>query len=71
MTLHLDLTPEMLQAAFNEAENETAARFGQQTCSMVDVDGVETCPICDFRARVKAKLGFAPATDKPMLPTQE
>jgi hypothetical protein len=45
-----------LQAAFSQAETETAHQFNMQTCNMTDIDGSDTCPICYFRKRVKHHL---------------
>lgn len=45
-----------LALAFDRAENETAQRFRNQTCSMEDIEGVQTCPICYFRRSVLSHL---------------
>lgn len=50
------VTPEELQIAFDLAEDETARQYSERTCSLMDKDGNETCPICFFRQRVKNHL---------------
>ena len=52
----LVITPADLQAAFYQAEVETAAMFGGATCSMLAVTGETTCPICYFTAQTKRLL---------------
>lgn len=49
---------DQLQAASDKAEQDTATRYNSQTCSLQDVDGNHTCPICYFRQRVKVYLGI-------------
>lgn len=49
---------ENINMAFNRAEEETAAQFNSQTCSMPDKDGDHTCPICFFRKRAKFYMGL-------------
>lgn len=57
-----------LQAAFDQAERETAARFKSQTCSMKNCEGADECPICYFRGRVKAYLSLGEPFIKASLP---
>lgn len=45
-----------INQAFDVAESETSNQYNKQTCTMKDIDGNETCPICYFRARVKNNL---------------
>ena len=59
----ITLTLEQLQTAFDRAEDETAAHFNGQTCSMKNVDGNHECPICYFRMQVKHLLGLPSAMD--------
>jgi hypothetical protein len=45
-----------LNNAFDKAEQDTAQQYNSQTCSLEDVDGNQTCPICFFRQKVKGYL---------------
>lgn len=47
------VTLEMLNKAFDIAEQETADWFNGHTCSMENQRGDSECPICFFRRRVK------------------
>lgn len=45
-----------LTEAFNNAEAETSVYYNHQTCSLIDVTGSGSCPICTFRIKVKQHL---------------
>lgn len=51
--LTVEITPEMLEFAFNVAECRVAEQFNGRTCSMKNKDGNDDCPICWFRAETK------------------
>lgn len=57
------VTLEMLNHAFDIAEQETADWFNSHTCSMENKEGRQECPICFFRRRVKHVLGLAVQPD--------
>lgn len=54
--MEITLTLAELNAAFDKAEGETHDRFQGKLCSAETVDGIQTCPICDFRKRVRVAL---------------
>lgn len=45
-----------LQIAYDKAEQDTANHFDGKTCSMRNIEGIDTCPICYFRMQVKSYL---------------
>jgi hypothetical protein len=49
---------DVLNQAFDKAEQETADQYRGHTCTMTDKDDNDTCPICYFRQRVKVHLGL-------------
>ena len=66
----MDISLDQLNAAFQKAEQDTAEMFDGQTCSMTDIHGEDTCPICFFRMQAKKYLGIenAAESDPPTLP---
>lgn len=51
-TVYVDL----LNTALDKAELDVAEMYGGQLCSMRDIHGDDTCPICYFRIRFKEHL---------------
>lgn len=47
-------TAAILREASSEAENQVAAHFNGETCSMVNKDGQGECPICSFTLRFRS-----------------
>lgn len=46
-------TMELLQKAFEYAEQETANYYEGRSCGVMDKEGKHSCPICYFRKQVK------------------
>lgn len=54
----MEITLEMWKEALAKAETETATQFNGQTCSLINKDGQNECPMCYFSKRMKHHLGL-------------